>query len=209
MAALAVALGSAAAQQLNDEGSQESVSASSSQGDGMAVTDAAVSVRTDADAYRRGDPILVTITNGLPRSIFAPPRGGCSIVRVVRLQDEQWQQVEACIRVNVNVWEIPRMGALTRRLSEDVQGPSGEVVIGGPVGPALSPEDVHLLPTLEPIQPDEPIPEYPVGAVAAPFSTLRSDLPPGTYRIDFQFGPRWATGDAVETVHSEPFLVTE
>ncbi len=209
MAALAVALGSAAAQQLNDEGSPESVSAASSQGDGMAVTDAAVAVTTDRDTYPRGDPILVTITNGLPRSIFAPPRGGCSIVGVVRLQDGQWQQVEACIHLNVNVWGIPSLGALTRPLRGDVQASSHEVVVGGPVVPILSPEDVHQLSTVEPRRPGEPIPEFPEGAVAAPFSTLTSDLPPGTYRIDFQFGPRRATGDAVETVHSEAFLVTE
>lgn len=171
---------------------------------------ASVSVTADRDHYQPGEPILVTISNGLTVPVYAPPQGGCSIVSVLRLVDGQWVGVGSCPTPNVTATEILPMTDLTRVLGPATQAPheQGPVVIG-PVAPSISQHDVGTLPTAIPWMPGDPIRVVPEGAVAAPFSVTDSNLDPGTYRVEFTFGlGSGSASDNVRTVRSEAFVIT-
>ena len=174
------------------------------------VTAVPVSVTTDRAVYQFGEQALVTVRNDLSISVYAPPQGNCAIVSVLRLQDGQWVKVDPCPTLNVTPHAISGGSELTRPLGPDMQAPNapGPVVIGA-VAPSISPE-ITALPTTVPWKPGDPVREIPEGAVAAPFSTLSSDLAPGMYRIEFKFALRpGANSDEVQTVHSAPFEVQD
>ena len=168
-----------------------------------------VSESTDRNRYLAGEQILVTVGNRLGISVYAPPRRGCSIVSLGRLDGQHWVNADSCPTLNVYVIEIAAMSDLTNPLgpASPPALPTGPVVIG-PVGPSGSGGDLTNLPTVAPWQSGDPIREMPEGAIAPPFSATDDDLGPGTYRIEFGFAQGSSSGP-VQTVYSEPFIVTD
>jgi hypothetical protein len=166
-------------------------------------------VSADRERYRVGERILVTLDNRLGISVYAPPRGGCSIVSLWRLQGEQWVNVDRCPTLTVYITEIVAMSDLTRPLGQASQPPiaSGPIVIG-PISPASSSDDLTNLPTVAPWRSGDPIRVVPEGAIAPPFSATVGNLGPGTYRIEFSFAEGAASGPE-GTVFSEPFIVAK
>jgi len=174
------------------------------------VTAVPVSVTTDRPLYRPGERVLVTVKNGLPIPVYAPPPGACAVVAVERLQDGQWSRIGACPTLNVTPTAIPGGSELIGTLPPELPAPNthGPVVIG-PVAPSISPEQ-GTLSTAVPWKPEDPVREIPEGAVAAPFSTVSGDLAAGTYRIELRFALRpGAPPDDVQTAHSAPFEVAD
>jgi hypothetical protein len=168
-----------------------------------------VTVGVDHDRYEVGEPISVAIGNGLDVSIFAPPRGPCSIVSLSRLESGRWRNVDSCPAFNVYVTEIPGKGHLTGALGPASPAPvaSGPVVIG-PVSPAASGDDLTTLPTIAPWQSGDPVHVVPEGGIAPPFSAAEASLEPGTYRVEFSFAQGSASGP-VSTAYSADFIVAE
>lgn len=174
---------------------------------GTAPAPVSVSVSTDRARYQAGERILVTISNRLGVSVFAPSRGGCSIVGLRLLEAAEWISVDTCPAFEVYVTEIAPMSDLTGALGPASQAPtaSGPIVIG-PISPGSSGDDLTNLPTVAPWRSGDPIRVVPEGAIAPPFSATVHDLGPGTYRVEFSFARGSASGP-VGTVYSEPFVV--
>jgi hypothetical protein len=168
-----------------------------------------VIVSVDRDRFQVGEQILVTIGNGLDVSIFAPPRGPCSIVSLLRLEGGTWRNVDSCPAFNVYVTEIPGKAHLTGALGPAGRPPvaSGPIVIG-PVSPAGSGDDLTTLPTVAPWRSGDPVHVVPEGGIAPPFSAAETRLEPGTYRVEFSYAQGSASGP-VSTVYSEDLIVGE
>jgi hypothetical protein len=168
-----------------------------------------VTVKVDRERYQVGERIAVTIENGTADSIFAPPRGPCSIVSLSRLDGGRWRNVDVCPALDVYVTEIPAKGYLSGALGPASQPPvaSGPVVIG-PVPPFASGHDLTTLPTVAPWRSGDPVRVVPEGAIAPPFSAVEVDLEPGTYRVEFSFAQGSASGP-VSAAHSEDFVVAD
>jgi hypothetical protein len=168
-----------------------------------------VTVTVDRERYEVGQRIVVTIENGLDVSIFAPPRGLCSIVSLSRLAGGRWQNVDSCPAFNVYVTAIPGQERLTGALGPASQPPlaSGPIVIG-PVSPFASGDDLTTLPTVAPWRSGDPVRVVPEGGIAPPFSATETDLVPGTYRVEFGYMQGSASGP-VSTVTSEEFIVAQ
>lgn len=177
--------------------------------DPTASAPTAVTVGVDRERYVIGEPIAVTIENGLDVSIFAPPTGHCSIVSLSRLEAGRWKNVDSCPSSNVSVTEIPGNGQLTGALGPANQPPnaSGPIVID-PVAPAASGDDVTTLATIAPWRSGDPVHVVPEGAIAPPFSSAGVDREPGTYRLEFRFSQGSASGP-VSITYSGLFIVAE
>jgi hypothetical protein len=165
-----------------------------------------VTVTVDRDRYQVGDRIEVTIRNGQADSIFAPPRGRCSIVSLSRLEGERWRSVDSCPAFNVYITEISGMGQLTGALGPASHAPirSAPIVIG-PVSPFGSGDDLTTLPTAAPWRSGDPVVVVPEGEVAPPFSAAVADLDEGTYRVEFDYAYGPPSG-SVSSV-SDTFIV--
>lgn len=176
----------------------------------------AVRVITNKLSYRRGEPIIVTIRNGLHTVIYAS-RGGayCSLVSVQRLEAGEWEAgsptAASCPEISISI--APRSvmrGALGPTLKNSgAQRP----IVSEASTPSLFQKDLRTLPTVEPWKPGDPIREVPKagippGAESIPFSALQSEISPGTYRINFSFKLGSMSGPA-QKVYSEEFVVTD
>jgi len=173
-----------------------------------APADMSVSVIVDRARYAAGDRVLVTIENGLDVSVFAPPRGPCSIVSLSRLEGGQWRNVDACPSSNVYVTEIAAQGQLSGALGPASQPAATGPIVIGPVSPYGSGDDLTTLPTVAPWRSGDPVRVVPEGAIAPPFSAASANLAPGTYRVEFSFS-RGTTSGPVATAYSEPFIVVD
>lgn len=168
-------------------------------------SDTRVQVISDKLTYHRGETILVTICNYLPDVIFAPPQAGCSVVTVQRLENTRWVTEGSCPPQEVHVIRIPPRSQLTHALVPISEGTGNQAPISSePIPPYVFEGNLQDLPTSTPFQ--FPAIEVPEGAIAPPFSLLKNDLPPGTYRIEFGFTVGHPSG-AAQTTYSANFSV--
>lgn len=166
---------------------------------------ARIDVISDKLTYGRGETILVTICNYLPDVIFAPPRGGCSVVAVQRLENNRWVTEGSCPEQEVHVFRIPPRSQMTQSLWPISQAAGNQgAVTSEPIPPDVFEGNVQDLPTSTPFQ--FPVIEVPEGAIAPPFSLLKTNLPAGTYRIEFSFTVGHPTG-ASQATYSAEFVV--
>ena len=170
-------------------------------------SDARVEVTSDKLTYQSGEIILVTICNYLPDVIYAPPQGGCSVVTIQRLENTHWVMEGICPAQEVHVFIVPPKSELTRALvptsqSTGDQGP----ITSEPIPPYVFEGNLKDLPTSAPSR--FPVIDVPEGAGAPPFSLLKNDLPPGTYRIEFSFTIGHPS-DSIQTTYSSNFTVID
>jgi hypothetical protein len=167
--------------------------------------DARVEIISDKLTYRRGETILVTICNYLPDVIFAPPQGGCSVVTVQRLENNRWVTEGSCPEQEVHVFRIPPRSQMTQVLWPISQAAANQgAVTSEPIPPDVFEGNLQDLPTSTPFP--FPVIEVPEGAIAPPFSLLETDLPAGTYRIEFSFTVGHPAG-ASQATYSADFVV--
>ncbi len=176
--------------------------------DPTASAPTSVTVGVDRERYGIGEPIEVTIQNGLDVSIFAPPTGHCAIVSLSRLEAGRWRNVDSCPSFNVSVTEIPGKGQLTGAIGASPPSTASGPIVIDPVAPARSGDDVTTLATVAPWRSGDPVRVVPEGAIAPPFSAADVSREPGTYRLEFSFWHGPASGP-VSISHSEPFVVAE
>jgi hypothetical protein len=174
-----------------------------------------VSVTTDKLTYRRGEPILVTITNGLSTVIYAvPAQVCCSIVSVHRRHDGRWVTEgvgpTAGPAFFIAIASKSKMTGTLGLVSQDAD--TGGPIVSKPSSPSVFEDDLRTLPTVEPWKPGDPIREVPrggnpPGANTVPFDALYSKIGPGTYRIVLGFTMDVTTG-MIQTVYSKEFIVS-
>jgi hypothetical protein len=176
-----------------------------------------VSVTTDKQSYRHGDPILASISNQLLIVIYASlDQVSCTVVSVQRLEAGQWETVEPCA-AGGPVFFIPVVpnseirGALSPAARDSgAQGPA----VSGPVAPGVFQKDIRTLPRNEAWKPGDPIREVPRGGRPASqearlrFSPLDGQLGAGTYRLVFRFR-LGKTSEPVQIAYSNRFVVID
>ena len=171
------------------------------------ITPESVTVTTDRSVYRLGEPLQVTIDNGLPTAIYAPLPGGCSVMTLSQLIDGQWVPVGSCPNPNVIPASVPGQSSVTGVFGAPPPPPSAGVVVIGPVAPSISPE-LTTLPTVAPMQPGDPVRTIPEGAIAAPFGPVGPGPGSGTYRLELVFAAGLPSG-ARGTAYSGAFVITD
>jgi len=176
----------------------------------------AVQVTTDRRHYRRGESILVTISNALTTVLYAPlGQESCSITRVERLVAGQWEPQGACTPGGLTFFLAVPPGSTMRGVWRpggpdfSLQGP----LVSEPSVPGVSTPDVRTLPPAKPWQPGDPVREVPRGERPFPgqppaVGTLAHALGAGTYRIAVHFLVGSTSGSA-HTAYSEAFVVID
>jgi len=174
--------------------------------DQLLVTD--VQVTLDASGYVVGQPIVVTVSNGLPDLIYL--LGGqtyCSMVGVQRLENDQWQPVGRCAP-GEPVTYLPVARGGQRTITVDPQTRSARFdgpVVSAPVRPGETSQDVRALPTAPPpVGPPREVPEGepPPRPTASPENTLA----PGHYRIEVRY-TIGAPGNGVQSSYAPTFVI--
>ena len=167
----------------------------------------AVRVTTDKLSYRRGQPIFVTIRNDLSTVIYPSPRQRyCSVVNVQRLEAGQWVTQGSCpaggpTAVSAIAPHSQMKGTVGPAAPDTgTQRP----IVTEPSVPGVFEGDVRTRPTAERWKPGDPIREVPRGRI--PFSVLRGEIDPGTYRIEFRFTVSPTSGP-VQAAYSEKFVM--
>jgi|SRR5918992_3476369 hypothetical protein len=165
--------------------------------------DSEVQVMLEKSSYLQGEPIRVSIGNGLSSAIYAPPNQQyCAVVTVQRREGDQWLDEGSCPKGGVSSYTIAAQS--------QVNGP----LIGGPSAPHVFDKDLRELPTQEPGKgPAREVPQgiLPPGATSSSgggLSALEGNLSPGTYRIKLSFAEGSISGP-VQTVYSDEFVVTQ
>ena len=125
-----------------------------------------VTVASDKSSYRRGEPIVITISNDLQTAIHAPASEPyCSLVNVQRLEAGEWVTEDSCaVRGLASSIEIAPNSNITGVAGPTAQeaGTQGPIV-SEPSTPSVSQVDVSKLPTVEPYKEGDPIRELPRG----------------------------------------------
>jgi hypothetical protein len=171
------------------------------------ITPEPVTVTTDRSVYRLGEPVQVTIDNGMPTAIYAPVPGGCSVVTLSQLINGQWVPVGICPNPNVIPVSVPGQSSLAGVFGAPPPPPSAGVVVIGPVAPSTS-RDLTTLPTVAPWQPGDPVRTIPEGAIAAPFGPVGPGPGSGTYRLELVFAAGLPSG-VRGTAYSGAFVITD
>lgn len=108
------------------------------------------------------------------------------MVNVQRLENNRWVTEGSCPEQEVHVFRIPARSQLTQALWPISQAAANQgAVTSEPIPPGVFEGNLQDLPTSTPFQ--FPAIEVPEGAIAPPFSLLKTDLPAGTYRIELGF----------------------
>ena len=127
------------------------------------------------------------------------------MVTVQRLENTRWVVEDSCPAQEVYVFSIPPKSQLTRALVPISQSTGDqEPITSEPIPPYVFEGNLKNLPTSTPFQ--LPVIEVPEGAATPPFSLLKNDLLPGTYRIEFSFTVGYPSG-AIHTTYSTDFTV--
>lgn len=174
--------------------------------------DRAAWVTTDRSSYQVGGLIFVTLHNSTSTAIHAPPvdPAYCSMVSVQKWEVGGWSTQGSCSATGTKdfISLVPNSlmtAALIRAPS--VAGPGGPY-FGKPASPGVLEGNLQTLPA-KPWKPGDlvtVVPEGDINVVGFLLGTRDVELSPGTYRVVFSF-TRGSRAGAVETVHSEAFIV--
>jgi len=180
---------------------------------GDALTEA-VSVTTDKLTYRFGEPIKVTIRNGLSTPIVTQAETHqCAIITVYRRVAGSWVALGSCpsggAAAGLKVAPGTRVSGFLGPAHREtlVIGP----IVGAPVGPMVFEGDAGDLPTVKPWQPGDLTWVVPRGnppELDRPvrLSSLESELGPGEYRVEFTYKTEKAS-EPPNMAYSDIFLV--
>jgi hypothetical protein len=170
-----------------------------------------VTIATDKQYYRVGEPIWVMVENTRHDTIYVPAEpNACSIMSVYRFEGGQWVAQQRCpTRAALAKVPIPPGSRITGQLG---QGQASSYSVGPIVGALTVPQvfegHVKDLPKVKPWQPGDPTWEVPRGGPLPerrrpPFDALTTPLGEGRYHIRVRYTIGAASGPVGERVSAE------